>query len=261
VASKKDKLGQAARKRLDETMGPPPGGPERSNMEDFVRDMRESERAPRQEKNAQPPSESASSTPSEESASIPKSVSPAISRSESGQKEQPRMELKKSRRDSIYNISSDIRLEDYTEGGGSSGGGMGKTRIIAGALLFLLLGLGIYYLGGWFFAPKFLLAVASEEITADNIEEAASKDPSLASGHDVHIRFQWPEEKLKATYIKVKVDRVEGGQSQEQAVLGQKPPRTANYVYFKGPLDPGSYHVAVMDESGSVMKDKDFKVR
>jgi len=246
VGSKKAKLGQAARRRLDETMGPPQGG-NRSNMEDFVRDMRGEPAA-------------ASSEPAQSPES--KRVSPRSDSSETGRKERPRMELKKSRRDSIYNISSDIRLEDYTDGGSTSGGGIGgKARIIAGALLFVLLGLGIYYLAGWILGPRYHLAVASQDITAENIEELEGREPSLSAGTDVHIRFQWPEEKLKATYIKVKVDRVDGGSKEEQAVLGQKPPRTANYVYFKGPLDPGVYHVEVMDESGSVMKDKEFKVR
>ncbi len=254
MGSKKDKLGQAARRRLDETMGPPQTP--RSNMEEFVRDMK-------QDAAASPSAPAPSSSGPGSREPEPKRVSPRSEVSETGRKETPRMDLKKSRRDSIYTISSDIRLEDYTDGGSSSGGGglAGKARLIAGAVLFVLLGLGVYYLGGWIFGPRYHLAVASEEITAENIEALEGKDPSLSAGSDVHIRFQWPEEKLKATYIKVKVDRVEGGNTEEQAVLGQKPPRTANYVYFKGPLDPGNYHVQVMDESGSVMKDKEFKVR
>ncbi|MBL8019764.1 MAG: hypothetical protein JNM27_08880 [Leptospirales bacterium] len=291
MASKKDKLGEAARKRLDESMGSPPA---RSNMQEFVREMRGAEFAGNPvsgdrpgsgggEGNVQDPGKvesettrtvnrSEEMTPSSRPDAGPpqrdsarediKSVSPGIQSSESGHKEHSRMELKKSRRDSIYNISSDIRLEDYTDGGGTSGGGAGgKARLIAGGLLVVVLGFGVYYAGGWLFGPKYMLAVSSQEITAENVEDLAGEEPSLSAGHDVHIRFQWPEEKLKATYLKVKVDRVDGGQAEEQAVLGQKPPRTANYVYFKGPLDPGQYHVEVLDESGTTLRDKEFRVR
>lgn len=291
MASKKDKLGEAARKRLDESMGTPPA---RSNMQEFVREMRGAESASNPEpaqrtglargegtgpdsgqqdsgvsrtaRGSEDPATPLRSEPAqpqrEPGREEIKSVSPGIRPSESGQKEHSRMELKKSRRDSIYNISSDIRLEDYTDGGGTSGGGAGgKARLIAGGLLVVVLGFGVYYAGGWLFGPKYMLAVSSQEITAENVEDLAGEEPSLSAGHDVHIRFQWPEEKLKATYIKVKVDRVDGGQAEEQAILGQKPPRTANYVYFKGPLDPGQYHVEVLDESGTTLKDKEFRVR
>ncbi|MCE9596352.1 MAG: hypothetical protein K8S54_00140 [Spirochaetia bacterium] len=265
MASKKDKLGEAARKRLDESMGAKEA---RSNMQEFVREMRGSETTsgPVQESPQASAQTPPADTQEDRSEHIPerqqiKSVSPGIQPSESGQKEHSRMELKKSRRDSIYNISSDIRLEDYTDGGGTSGGGVGgKARLIAGGLLVVVLGFGVYYAGGWLFGPKYMLAVSSQEITAENVEDLAGTEPTLSAGHDVHIRFQWPEEKLKATYIKVKVDRVDGGQAEEQAILGQKPPRTANYVYFKGPLDPGQYHVEVLDESGTTLKDKEFRV-
>lgn len=257
MGSKKDKLGQAARQRLDESMGKPEDKPEdrpaRSNMEDFVRDMK-GEVPP-----APAPSEKAE-VPPEES---PKRVSRQEPSAETGRR-YPGMEMKKSRRDSIYNISSDIRLEDYTDGGSgsSSGGGIGgKARIIAGVALVGLLGTGIYYFAGWIFGPSYVLAVAQEDISAENAEEISKRDAALMAGEPIHIRFQWEEEGLKATYLRIKVDRVEGSAAEEQAVLGQKPPRTANYIYFKGPLDPGDYHVEVQDESGSVLRDKDFKIR
>lgn len=263
MASKKDKLGQAARSRIDESMGKPEEKLPRSNMEEFVRDMKgEGPPAGASEK-AEPvtppvPPRNAEASPGEET----KRVSRQDASSETGRRH-PGMEMKKSRRDSIYNISSDIRLEDYTDGGsGSSGGGIGgKSRIIAGIALVGLLGTGIYYFAGWLFAPSFILAVAQEDLTAENIEEIAARDAVLSAGEPVHIRFQWEEDQLKATYLRIKVDRVEGGSAEEEAILGQKPPRTATYIYFKGPLDPGDYHVEVQDESGSILEDKEFKIR
>lgn len=262
MGSKKDKLGQAARQRLDESMGKPEEKPARSNMEDFVRDMKNTEPP----KSAEAPNPAPPLPPAEKAEAVPeqmKRVSREEPSAETGRR-YPGMEMKKSRRDSIYNISSDIRLEDYTDGGSgsSSGGGIGgKARIIAGVALVGLLGTGIYYFAGWIFGPSYVLAVAQEDINAENAEEISKRDASLIAGEPVHIRFQWEEEGLKATYLRIKVDRVEGTSAEEQAVLGQKPPRTANYIYFRGPLDPGDYHVEVQDESGSVLRDKDFKIR
>lgn len=259
MASKKDKLSSAARQRIDETMGEK----SRSNMEEFVREMKGEQAPPAAA--APPPS---SPAPPETDSRRQDSAEPKRASREEASVETGRrysgMEMKKSRRDSIYNISSDIRLEDYTDGGSTSSGGGGiggKARIIAGVALVALLGTGIYYFAGWIFGPDYELAVAQEDITAENIAELAGKEAVLTSGEPVHIRFQWEEDGLKATYLRIKVDRVEGGNADEQAILGQKPPRTANYVYFKGPLDPGDYHVEVQDESGSVLKDKEFKIR
>lgn len=232
-------------------------------MEEFVREMKGEPAAEPPLERAQPsgpavPAEKLDAPPAESTKRVSRQeASPETGRRYSG------MEMKKSRRDSIYNISSDIRLEDYTDGGsGSSGGGIGgKARIIAGIALVGLLGTGIYYFAGWIFGPSYVLAVAQEDLTAENVEEISKRDAVLSAGEPVHIRFQWEEEQLKATYLRIKVDRVEGGSAEEEAILGQKPPRTATYIYFKGPLDPGDYHVEVQDESGSILSDKEFKIR
>ena len=165
------------------------------------------------------------------------------------------------KRDSIYNVSSDIRLEDYTEADRQkSNNSMFKMAGVVAVLL--ILGFAIWQAVTWLMAPSYQLAIANQEITGANIEQlAATPVAKLSATSPVHIRFQWQPGELKTDYLKIMVERDEGCALVEEAVLGRRPPRTASYIYFMGPLDSGRYRVQVLDASGSVLADRDLELQ
>lgn len=163
-------------------------------------------------------------------------------------------------RDSIYNVSSDIRLEDYTEGGG--GGGSGRLGMIAriGGLVVVVL---LLWWGGsalitYFTAPTYRLAIANEYIDDTNAQGFADRDPIVvSSGAPVYVRFDWEEGELATDYLKIEIVRTGGG---EEAVMGRRTPTTVNYIYFMGPLDPGNYELRVLDREENVLDNRSFRV-
>ena len=162
-------------------------------------------------------------------------------------------------RDSVYNVSSDIRLEDYTESNPDGGGGVGAAlRIGAGLVLLIVLLYGVYSAGSLLFAPSYTLAVASTPLNAANaVEFAASERVSTAAGSPVYIHFQWEEGELATDYVKIQIDRVNpGGGEIEEAILARRPPITANYIQFAGPLEVGKYRITVTDRSGRRLADR-----
>ncbi len=165
-------------------------------------------------------------------------------------------------RDSVYNVSSDIRLEDYTESASEGGGIGGMIRIGAGVGLLLILLYVLYAVGSLFFAPDYILAVSSTQITAANAEEYADTERvSTAAGSSVYIHFQWEEGELETDYVKIQIDRVgPGGEEVEEAILARRPPITANYIQFAGPLEVGKYHITVTDRGGDTLADREVTV-
>ncbi len=165
-------------------------------------------------------------------------------------------------RDSIYNVSSDIRLEDYTEGSSGSGGGgrMGTIAKIGGVLLLLgLLGWGGQQFLLWLDAPVYRVTVANELIDDTNAASlAAAPAIVLSSSAPVHIRFDWEEGDLATDFLRIEILHAAGGQV--EAAQERRPPLTANYVYFMGPLDPGSYRIRVLDRESSLLVERDFRV-
>lgn len=165
-------------------------------------------------------------------------------------------------RDSIYNVSSDIRLEDYTEGSSGSGGGgrMGTIAKIGGVLVLLgLLGWGGQQFLLWLDAPVYRVTVANELIDDTNAATlAAASAIVLSSSAPVHIRFDWEEGDLVTDFLRIEILHAAGGQV--EAAQERRPPLTANYVYFMGPLDPGSYRIRVLDRESSLLVERDFRV-
>ncbi|MEQ9362876.1 MAG: hypothetical protein RIF32_01455 [Leptospirales bacterium] len=165
-------------------------------------------------------------------------------------------------RDSIYNVSSDIRLEDYTEGNGGSGGGgrMGTIAKIGGVIVLLaVLGWGGQQLMFWLDAPSYRITVANELIDESNATSLA-ESPALvlSSSAPVHIRFDWEEGDLTTDFLRIEILHAAGGQV--EAAQERRPPLTANYVYFMGPLDPGSYRIRVLDREQVLLVERDFRV-
>jgi hypothetical protein len=165
------------------------------------------------------------------------------------------------KRESIYNVSSDIRLEDYTEADRQkSNNSMFKMAGVVAVLI--VIGFVIWQAALWLMAPTYQLAISNQEITAANIEQLAAGPVSrLSATSPVHIRFQWEPGELKTDYLKIMVEREEGSSFVEEAVLGRRPPRTASYIYFMGPLDSGKYRIQVLDGSGSVLADRDLELQ
>lgn len=171
-------------------------------------------------------------------------------------------------RDSIYNVSSDIRLEDYTEGGGSGSGGGGRSGAlttvakIGGVLLILaMLAWGGQQLMLWINAPDYRITVANEMIDAAGTvaaQDSGAAATVLSSAAPVHIRFDWAAGDLTTDFLRIEI--LNAGSGQVEAAQERRPPVTANYVYFLGPLDPGTYRIRVLDRDQELLIERDFRV-
>lgn len=260
MASKKDKLNQAARREVEKNIGSRPP----ASMSEIV-DALESDRVkppgPESGPGASPPEDILIPRRRQSSENGPEGPLPSMQRPR-----RPEIQKMAKSRDSIYNVSSDIRLEDYTEASSAGGGGgFGNIgRIVGGIVLVAILGAGIYSLFTWIFGPDYILAVASEEISEENIEDIAKRDDvEISTGSAVHIRFQWDEGDLKTNYLKIKIENTSKNE-EEEASMSRKTPASANYIYYvysPGPMEPGKYTVKVMDREEDVLEEKEFQVQ
>ncbi|MCB1324259.1 MAG: hypothetical protein H7A21_03205 [Spirochaetales bacterium] len=267
MPSRKDKLRAAARERL----GRDRSGREPASMSEIVSEL-EGEQSPNESVSGEaPPSEKEpeEQIPAAEIDLQQQAQEPTIA-AESGPRPEPSNTSKENERsmprtrDSIYNVSSDIRLEDYTESSG--GGGQGRLGSIArglGALILVAIVLyALYYFAGALFGPDYSLAIANEYIDETNIERYAASDtpPALSAARPVYIRFQWEEGQLATDFLTMRVENVSSTPVVE-AIQGRRPPVTANYIMFVGPLDAGRYTVEVLDREENVLREREFSVR
>ncbi len=162
------------------------------------------------------------------------------------------------KRDSIYNISADLRLEDYVEDNQKKE----YTPIIKNIAIFLLILLliaGIWKIGLWLFSPNYYLSIANTEITEDNYKSFLNnKQISLYPGQIIHIRFTYL--KKDSDYYSIQILKKEGGTLTEEAILGRKIPKTVNFIYFAGPLDAGSYLVKVLNRERETIIEREIEV-
>ncbi len=292
MASKKDKLGKAARSRVEESMGqaekkPAPPGDMQGFVESVKADARElhdsAGRAGRSaDTPASPPVDSGAGAVSrpDDSAPPPRSApTPRESDSRefdlppnrasgglSGNSREASERYMPRARDSIYNVSSDIRLEDYTENAASGGGGRFGSilRFGGGAVLALILAYGVFLLWGWLTAPDYRLAISNDLIDETNADLLHDEErPVVDSTSPVYVRFDWEsEEDIETDYLTITIRRAgETSDGDEEAVMGRRKPGTAKYVYFMGPLDSGDYRVDVTDRDGEELLAKDFTVQ
>ncbi|MCB1174029.1 MAG: hypothetical protein KDK39_10705 [Leptospiraceae bacterium] len=162
-------------------------------------------------------------------------------------------------RDSIYNVSTDIRLEDYTEDSEEERNIGGVVRLVGGLVLVGIIIWAIWSFSGALFAPEYKLAVSNQEVGEDQVEVLHKQERVvLSSARPVFIRFQWEEGQLQTDYIRILITQSGG---QEVAVLGRMAPVTVNYILFAGPLEAGKYDILVEDRSGSVLGKRSFTVR
>lgn len=165
-------------------------------------------------------------------------------------------------RDSIYNVSSDIRLEDYTEKSSEGQTRSSRFKIFGFIALFVILFYTVYRFFSYINAPEYKLAIANEYIDDDNIANMAKVDKiDVSANKPVYIRFDWGSTgELQTDYLRVGIYKLSSEGRQEEASLGRRKPLTANYIYFMGPLDAGQYLLEVTDRKGKILKTKNFKV-
>lgn len=279
MASKKDKFRKAIRDRLERVTGQATSGEGTEGGTSATGD--ESPKPDQGEQRTEPSSQSMtvseeSAIPSSASAQAPESEGP-VEKKVSEQKgagedvsvEIPQVNVTKTpysrkrpmtgKRDTIYNVSSDIRLEDYTEPPSSGRTNLGK--IIVGFVLLLLLLWGVKSLIVYLTAPDYVLAVAATQITdANQSGFAATQTISPPPGGAVHIRFQWEEGQLDTDRLKITAEKKINGSYLEIAAKSTRIPVTANYIYFLNILEPGSYRIRVSDALGKILKEKVFRV-
>ncbi len=163
-----------------------------------------------------------------------------------------------SKRDSIYNVSADLRLEDYTEDIQKKEYGPFLKNLLIILLVILLLA-GLWKLATWLFAPKYYLSISTTEINESNYKDfLEQKQFSLATQQMIHIRFTWVEK--ISNYYTIQILKNNGQNWVEEAILGRRIPSTANYIYFAGPLDQGNYKIKVFDENKKLLTERDIEV-
>jgi hypothetical protein len=162
------------------------------------------------------------------------------------------------KRDSIYNVSADLRLEDYVEDNQRKD----YTPILKNILIFLLVLLliaGIWKLAVYLFAPRYFLSISNTEITDENYKDFLDNNViTLYPGQLLHIRFTYLEK--KSDYYTIQVLRMEGNSLSEEAVLGRRIPKTVNYIYFAGQIDPGTYMVKVLDIERKLILERKIEI-
>ena len=167
-------------------------------------------------------------------------------------------------RDSIYNVSSNIHLEDYNEK--SSGGqtrGSSRVKFWGFVALFVVLSYSIYRFFAYINAPEYKLAIANLYINDSNVTNLAKIEKvSVSADKPVYIRFDWGSTgELQTDYVRIGIYKLNSDGKQEEAVLGRRKPVSADYIYFMGPLEAGQYILEVSDRKGNILKTKNFKVR
>jgi hypothetical protein len=244
MASRKDRLSRRIRDEVEKNIGPGESG-----MSGFVDDV-----ASRREEG----------TAESESAGDQSGIFARLRRSKKSDGPQDFRVSSEKKRESVYNISGDIRLEDYIDAKEQDSfwrrPGFYRTLGFSAAALLLLSLLWLFF--SWIFGPNYKLGIAAVELTEDNIEKYEDTDSlMLGPGRPLHIRFQWEADDLDTDYLKIVISKKMKGDYETEAELGRRPPQTANYIYFYGPLDPGEYRVQVLNRDGDILKKKDITVR
>ncbi len=171
---------------------------------------------------------------------------------------EPKKKETMNKRDSVYNVSADLRLEDYIEDKQKNNFDDIFKKIIL-ILLVLLLLLGLWQLGVWLLAPKYYLSISTTEITEENYKSFLEETQFvLAPGQIIHIRFTWIKE--VSHFFTIQIMKQEGGVWNLEATMGRKIPRTANYIYFAGPLDGGNYLVKVLDANNKLLLERQIQI-
>ena len=168
-----------------------------------------------------------------------------------------------SSRESIYNVNSDIRLEDYTEKVSNKNDKFHLLKI-AGAVVFG--SIILYLILSYMFSSseiKYQLAIANDYIDDKNFTTLAENDDvSVFAKKPVYIRFQWlGSEDIATDYLRINIYKFTPKGKIEAASIGRTKPKTAKYVYFMGLLDAGEHLIEVSNRRGETFKSKRFDVR
>lgn len=244
MASKKDKFGKKVKSQLQKKLGDANESRQQSNIDQKNEpDINEIDL----------PSEHPQEIIQEKSQSLP-------NQAESDDSEMNREESMPRNRDSIYNVSTDIRLEDYTEDNDSGKNYAGIARFIGGLLLIILIAWGVYNFSGILFGPTYQVAITNEEVNEEAVAALNDQtDVVLSAARPVFIRFQWEAGGLKADYIRIRIISTQN--NMEIAEMGRMVPVSVNYILFAGPLESGKYLIIIEDRSGAELVTREFMLR
>ncbi len=258
MASRKDRLSRRIRDEVEKNIARPEPG-----MSDFVDEVvSRREDAEQQEKPAQ--SEKTAETEGRFARFKRKKKSADRSSGSAAESGEDFRVSSEKKRETTYNITGDIRLEDYINAKEERPiwkKGIMYRWIGIGLLVLLVVG-GLWTFIAWIFTPDYKLGIATVELTSQNIDDYVDTESLMpAPGQPIHIRFEWQPGSLDTDYLKIIIEKKEGARYRTEAELGRRPPRTANYLYFYGPLDPGDYRVEVWDRGGDVLEGKEIHIR
>ncbi len=166
-----------------------------------------------------------------------------------------------SSRQSIYNVSNDILLEEHIEDPTENTSRLDFLKIFVGIIAILGIGYGSVRLISFLKDPNYILTVSNEYTEGASKKPSSSSSRAISSNQPVYIRFQWAKGRLKTDYIRIEVYKISGKKKIEEAVIGRRKPKTANYIYFMGPLDKGNYHLRVLNRKSKLLSNKKFKVQ
>ncbi len=166
--------------------------------------------------------------------------------------------------ETIYNVNSELQLEDYDKEKIDNGRILVYIKKIFIGFCILLCIYLLYFFSTSFLLPVYKLGIASEYIDNKNIDFYFSrKNQVLEETKPVHVRFEW-NWALKASYLKIIVYKIKKDSKsfkEEEAIMGRRKPTTSNYIYFMGPLATGNYSIEVHNEKERILAHKEFQVR
>jgi len=168
------------------------------------------------------------------------------------------------KKDAIYEVGDNIRLEDYVEA--QQQGGRKSVKYIALLLILGLIGWGAYTyreaLINALWGPSYIIAVSTQPITNTNLEQSAqAQHVSPAPGNPVYIRFQWKAGSLNTDLIRIMAEEFTNGSYREVASKSRLLPRTVSYILFMAVFEPGKYRIRVTDRGGNALMTREIEVK
>ena len=274
MKSRKDKLLQAAQNQAERTMADQKQKDaamrQDSNMQDLVKDIAD-DRQVESTKTKKLPEKPDSPVKEQSSQKRSKSISNGVSQAKESDSQRvfhPKGSLGThselpSEKSSIYNVSSDIRLEDYTEKSPAIARGFSLTKSLLICLFVIFVIYNIYRFFTFIGASEYKLAIANNYIDNNNMSMLSDKKSvTLIPNKPIYIRFEWEDGSLKTDYLHARVDRLNAnGEREEAALFGRSKPRTANYIFFAGHLEAGEYSIKITNKDGETLKTKQFTIQ
>ena len=165
-------------------------------------------------------------------------------------------------RESIYNVNSEIRLEDYNENETQKWDSLFYFKRISFVILAFLSIYLLYSFTSNLFKTHTKLAIANEYLDENNISKFYKlQNQILDSSKPIHIRFEWGYSGVDSEYLKINVFKINKGVKTEEASMGRRKPHNARYIYFMGPLESGNYSIEIIDQRQKILQKKEIKIQ